>query len=88
MHAEFLLCERNGSIILSMRNIVASIPADRNTDEDVMLSDALMNAGITAVREGNTVTFHDVRSDQRNAVLEYLRSAGLDYDPAASFYLF
>jgi len=70
-----------------MRNIVASIPAGRDPTEDVALSDELVRSGIIAIREGETVTFLDVRNDQRAMVTACMDQMGLSYDPVESFRL-
>lgn len=67
-------------------SVVATIP-DSLGQEDITLPLALIQTGMYAERHDNVVVFSNVRDDARKELARYVRSIGLECDPADLFWV-
>lgn len=70
-----------------MKDIVVATVPDQVNSDDILLPIALARLGIVMQLENDRITFLGVRTDQRETIRTYMRSIGLEFDPAASFWL-
>lgn len=67
-------------------SVIAIVPKDLDT-QNLTLPMEMIKTGISVIREDDKIIFSGVRTSQRKTIIEYVVSAGLEFDAVASFWL-